>query len=90
MSTRVDRKPRGRRKVGMLLQRNRLVEMVLRKRGEGGGRGRRNISKQNMLLAARNQEGGRRRRRWRRRGIRREGERRRSPYLTDILIHLLV
>ena len=41
-----------------------------------------------MLLAARNQEGRRRRRRWR--GIRREGERRRSPYLTDILIHLLV
>ena len=70
MSTRVDRKPRGRRKVGMLLQRNRLVEMVLRKRGEGG-KGRRNISKQNMLLAARNQEGRRRRRRWR--GIRREG-----------------
>ena len=40
MSTRVDRKPRGRRKVGMLLQRNRLVEMVLRKRGEGGERKR--------------------------------------------------
>ena len=40
MSTRVYRKPRGRRKVGMLLQCNRLVEMVLRKgrkgRWEGG------------------------------------------------------
>ena len=38
VSARVHRKPRGWRKVGMLLQRNCLVEMVLR-RGGGDRRG---------------------------------------------------
>ena len=67
VSARVHRKPRGWRKVGMLLQRNCLVEMVLRRGGGGGGGGtgeegtgeRRGSTKRNIGKQDSKESGGR-------------------------------